>query len=75
MSIFGAHPIFAATDSIVDHSDWLSMRDSDTLSGVLAPALGSAALQWARVLGFPALLLAVAAPGWWWLGRVRKREA
>ncbi len=48
---------------------------SYTLGGVLAPALGSAALQWAPVLGFPALLLAVAVPGWWWLARARKRRA
>jgi len=44
---------------------------SYTLGGVLAPALGAAALQWAPVLGFPLLLLAVAAPGWWWLRRAR----
>jgi len=36
---------------------------SYTLGGVLAPALGAAALQWAPVLGFPALLLGVAALG------------
>jgi len=38
-----------------------------TLGGVLAPALGAAALQWAPVLGFPALLIAVAGGGWWLL--------
>jgi MFS family permease len=40
---------------------------SYTLGGVLAPALGAAMLDWAPVLGFPALLLAVAGPGWWLL--------
>ncbi len=40
---------------------------SYTLGGVLAPALGAAMLQWAPVFGFPALLLAVAGPGWWLL--------
>jgi len=40
---------------------------SYTLGGVLAPALGAAALQWAPSLGFPALLLAVAALGVWLL--------
>lgn len=34
-----------------------------TLGGVLAPALGAAALQWSPRLGFPALLIAVAASG------------
>lgn len=45
---------------------------SYTMGGVLAPALGAAALQWAPVLGFPALLLAVAVPACWLLrpGRV-----
>ena len=42
---------------------------SYTLGGVLAPALGAAALQWAPTLGFPALLLAVAGGGWWLLRR------
>ncbi len=40
---------------------------SYTLGGVLAPALGAATLQWAPVLGFPALLLSVAGGGWWLL--------
>lgn len=38
-----------------------------TLGGVLAPALGAAALQWAPMFGFPALLIAVAGGGWWLL--------
>ncbi len=42
---------------------------SYTLGGVLAPALGGAALQWAPTLGFPALLIAVAGLGWWLLRR------
>lgn len=42
---------------------------SYTLGGVLAPALGAAALQWAPTLGFPALLLSVAGWGWWLLRR------
>lgn len=42
---------------------------SYTLGGVLAPALGAAALQWAPTIGFPALLLAVAGGGWWLLRR------
>lgn len=42
---------------------------SYTLGGVLAPALGAAALQWAPTLGFPALLLSVAGLGWWLLSR------
>jgi MFS family permease len=42
---------------------------SYTLGGVLAPALGAAMLDWAPVVGFPALLLAVAGPGWWLLRR------
>ncbi|MBU7575912.1 MAG: MFS transporter [Hydrogenophaga sp.] len=42
---------------------------SYTLGGVLAPALGAAALQWAPTLGFPALLLSVAGVGWWLLRR------
>ena len=36
---------------------------SYTLGGVLAPVLGAAALQWAPVVGFPLLLLGVAAAG------------
>jgi MFS family permease len=42
---------------------------SYTLGGVLAPALGAAALQWAPTIGFPALLLVVAGCGWWLLRR------
>ncbi len=42
-----------------------------TLGGVLAPALGAAALQWSPKLGFPALLLAVAATGLAMLLRAR----
>ena len=42
---------------------------SYTLGGVLAPALGAAALQWSPVLGFPALLVGVAALGVWLLRR------
>jgi MFS family permease len=44
---------------------------SYTLGGVLAPALGGAALQWSPTLGFPVLLLSVAALGMWLL---RRRE-
>ncbi|HSX93541.1 MAG TPA: MFS transporter [Hydrogenophaga sp.] len=44
---------------------------SYTLGGVLAPALGAAALQWSPALGFPALLVGVAAVGVWLL---RRRE-
>lgn len=44
---------------------------SYTLGGVLAPALGAAALQWSPALGFPALLVGVAALGVWLL---RRRE-
>jgi len=47
---------------------------SYTLGGVLAPALGAAMLDWAPVIGFPALLLAVAGPGWWLL-RLESRRA
>ncbi len=36
-----------------------------TAGGMLAPAAGGLMLQWAPALGFPALLLAVAALGWW----------
>jgi len=43
---------------------------SYTLGGVLAPVLGAAALQWAPVIGFPALLLFVAAMGCWLLRRL-----
>lgn len=42
---------------------------SYTLGGVLAPALGAAALQWAPTVGFPVLLLSVAGLGWWLLRR------
>ena len=42
-----------------------------TLGGVLAPALGAAALQWSPRMGFPALLLAVAATGLAMLLRAR----
>jgi MFS family permease len=45
---------------------------SYTLGGVLAPALGAAMLDWAPVLGFPALLLAVAGPGWGLLRRAHR---
>jgi hypothetical protein len=45
---------------------------SYTLGGTLAPALGAAMLDWAPVVGFPALLLAVAGPGWWLLRRARQ---
>ena len=37
---------------------------SYTLGGVLAPALGAAALQWSPTVGFPALLLLVAGAGY-----------
>lgn len=47
---------------------------SYTLGGVLAPALGAAMLDWAPVLGFPALLLAVAGPGWWLLRRANRAD-
>jgi hypothetical protein len=36
---------------------------SYTAGGMLAPALGGAALQWTPALGFPALLALVAALG------------
>ncbi|MEO0003319.1 MAG: hypothetical protein RLZZ22_1011 [Pseudomonadota bacterium] len=42
-----------------------------TLGGVLAPALGAAALQWSPRLGFPVLLIAVAAAGLAMLLRAR----
>lgn len=42
---------------------------SYTSGGVLAPALGAAALQWSPALGFPALLLAAAVLGVWLLRR------
>ncbi|WP_234266378.1 MFS transporter [Hydrogenophaga sp. NFH-34] len=42
-----------------------------TLGGVLAPALGAALLDLSPVFGFPALLIAVALPGWWLLRRAR----
>jgi hypothetical protein len=41
------------------------------LGGVLAPALGAAALQWAPTLGFPVLLLIVAGAGF---ARLRTRR-
>lgn len=44
---------------------------SYTLGGVLAPALGAAALQWSPRLGFPALLVGVAAMGLAMLLRAR----
>jgi MFS family permease len=44
---------------------------SYTLGGVLAPALGGAALEWAPTLGFPALLLVVAGAGF---ARLRMRR-
>jgi MFS family permease len=40
-----------------------------TAGGVLAPALGAASLQWSPRLGFPMLLVAVAALGVWLLRR------
>lgn len=46
---------------------------SYTLGGVLAPALGAAMLDLSPTLGFPALLLAVAGPGWWLLRRAGRR--
>src|SRR5690606_567334 len=46
---------------------------SYTLGGVLAPALGAAALQWSPAAGFPALLLLVASGGCWLLWR-RQRQ-
>lgn len=42
---------------------------SYTAGGVLAPALGAAALQWSPALGFPALLVLAAALGVWLLRR------
>jgi MFS family permease len=42
---------------------------SYTLGGVLAPALGAAALQWSPTVGFPGLLLLVAGVGCWLLWR------
>jgi len=42
---------------------------SYTAAGVLAPALGAAALQWSPDLGFPVLLALVAALGVWLLRR------
>lgn len=47
---------------------------SYTLGGTLAPALGAAMLDWAPVVGFPALLLAVAGPGWWLLRQAQRRQ-
>ena len=46
---------------------------SYTLGGTLAPALGAAMLDWAPVIGFPVLLLAVAGPGWWLLRRAQRQ--
>lgn len=46
---------------------------SYTLGGTLAPALGAAMLDFSPALGFPALLLAVAGPGWWLLRGARRR--
>ena len=43
-----------------------------TAGGMLAPAAGGAMLQWAPVLGFPALLAAVAVLGLWPLARSDK---
>jgi len=48
---------------------------SYTLGGVLAPALGAAALQWAPTLGFPALLMGVAGVGCWLLWQGSGRSA
>lgn len=42
---------------------------SYTAGGVLAPALGAAALQWSPTLGFPGLLVCVAGTGCWLLWR------
>ncbi|MCB2016650.1 MAG: MFS transporter [Hydrogenophaga sp.] len=47
---------------------------SYTLGGTLAPALGAAMLDWAPTVGFPALLLAVAGPGWWLLRRATRQR-
>ena len=44
---------------------------SYTAGGVLAPALGAAALQWAPVFGFPALLIVIASAGLWRLMRAK----
>ena len=48
---------------------------SYTLGGVLAPALGAAAMQWTPALGFPLLLSGVAATGWWILRRAGSRRS
>ncbi|WP_334133760.1 MFS transporter, partial [Tepidimonas sp.] len=45
-----------------------------TLGGVLAPSLAGAALQWAPRVGFPALLLGVAALCWVALARTRTAQ-
>ena len=47
---------------------------SYTAGGVLAPALGGAALQWSPLLGFPALLILVAVLGLWMLLKARIGE-
>jgi MFS family permease len=47
---------------------------SYTLGGVLAPALGALMLDFAPTLGFPALLLVVAGPGWWLLRRAQTQR-
>lgn len=47
---------------------------SYTLGGVLAPALGAAAMQWTPAVGFPLLLSGVAAIGWWILLRAGKDQ-
>ena len=36
-----------------------------TVGAVVGPLLGATAMQWWSLLGFPALLLAVSATGWW----------
>lgn len=45
-----------------------------TAGGMLAPAAGGAMLQWAPVLGFPALLAAVALLGLWPMARSAARS-
>lgn len=46
---------------------------SYTLGGVLAPALGALMLDGSPTWGFPALMLAVAGPGWWLLHHAKRR--